>query len=297
MTSHTVTPDMVTADLAQRPQTDSRHSYGLRSWRCHPNLMELPHRHSDIEINFLLDGEVVYLHRDRVVPIQANQLALFWAAIPHQLVERPTQCDFCILTSPFEQFLAWNLPDRLTHPLLLGELLTNTEPEQAQFDRLLLPRWHTDLAEGRSHIALKEIEARLLRFGSRSTTRGARVPAPLDKAGRMASFIIAHHTESISVGTVADAAGLHPSHAMASFKQAFNLTILEYLLQYRITQAQRLLATTDATVLDVGLQCGFGSASNFHAAFKRHTGYSPRAYRQSLLTSVGEPENAVSRRK
>lgn len=261
--------------------------------------MDLPHRHSDIEVNFLLDGEVVYLHRDRVIPIQANQLAIFWAAIPHQLVERPAHCDFCILTLPFELFLGWNLPEQMTQPLLLGELLTDGSEEQAALDRLLMPRWHADLHAGRGHIALKEIEARLWRFTTRAQARPSPgvTPTGLDKAGRMASFLIAHYTEPVTVDMVAAAAGLHPSYAMACFKQAFNLTILEYLQQYRITQAQRLLATSDANVLEIGMESGFGSASNFHATFKRHTGYSPRAYRQALLAPVAAPEKSGSLRR
>ena len=279
---------MLVTDSSKTPPTASRQSYGLQSWRCHPNLMELPHRHSDIEINFLLDGAVVYLHRDRVVPIQTNQLAIFWAAIPHQLIERPAQCDFCILTVPFDLFLSWNLPAQITQPLLLGELLTDGNEGQATVDRLLMPRWHADLHAGRTHIALKEIEARLWRLTTQARLRPSRsaAPATLDKAGQMASFLIAHYSEPVTVDRVAAAAGLHPSYAMACFKQAFNLTILEYLLQYRITQAQRLLATTDANVLEIGMRSGFGSASNFHATFKRHTGYSPRAYRRSLITAA-----------
>lgn len=286
-------PHMPTEHIAP-PPTDSRHSYGLQSWRCRPNLMEMPHRHSDIEINFLLDGEVVYLHRDRVAPLQTHQLAVFWAAIPHQLVERPTHCDFCILTVPFDLFLRWSLPDSITQPLLLGDLLIDVDPAQAQIDRLVIPRWHADLHGGRSHVALKEIEARLWRLVTRARPEAAQgQPQPtLDRAGQMAAFMIEHYPDPITVDMVAAAVGLHPSSAMAGFKRAFNLTMLEYLLQYRITQAQRLLATTDLSVLEVGLQSGFGSASNFHAAFKRHTGYAPRAYRQSLLTSVRTPENA-----
>ena len=41
--------------------------YGLRSWRCQPTVMPLPHRHSDVELNLLLDGAVTYVHRDRFV--------------------------------------------------------------------------------------------------------------------------------------------------------------------------------------------------------------------------------------
>ena len=261
----------------------AQYSYGMSSWRCQPPLMPLPHRHSDIELNLLLAGEVTYVHRDRFVQLAPGDLAIFWAAIPHQLVERPHACDFCIFTVPLELFLAWKLPGDFVQALLAGEMFVEPDAVNAAVDRLLLPRWHTDLAAGRQQVVLKEMEARLWRLALQ--TQDPALPdapgEPVGKAWRMAQYIVANYSAPLAVEAIAAAVGLHPNYAMTCFKRAFDMTILEYVLQYRVTQAQRLLVTTDASVLDIALQSGFGSSSSFYTAFQRATGRTPRSFRQA----------------
>jgi AraC-like DNA-binding protein len=288
------------APLSVRSVPDLERSYGFHSWHCRPELMAMPHRHSDIEINFVLHGEICYLHRDREIRIPSDRLAIFWAAIPHQLIDRPTACDFAILTIPLEVFVGWKLPHAFTQALLWGEMLLDATPSAAALDRLLFPCWHEDLANGRARLALREIEARLWRLAEalaaepaeRPAERPAEeeadgleirtVPAPNAKAHQMARFIVEHYAAPLSVAQVAGAVNLHPSYAMACFKKTFRMTVLDYILHFRVTQAQRLLATTEQSVLEIALQTGFNSTSSFYAAFRRYAGYSPRYYRQSV---------------
>lgn len=263
------------------PSSAQPTSYGLHSWRWLPELMSLPHQHSDIEVNFLLEGGATYIHRDRIATLTAGSFAIFWGAVPHQLIDRTPDCDFCILTIPLDQFLSWKLPHPFTQALLLGELLVDPDPANSPIDRLLLPRWHEDLASTRSHVALKEIEARLWRVAGAAQPHMSptRAIATNAKASQMARFIVEQHAMPLTVAMVADAVGLHPGYAMTCFKKTYRMTILEYLLQYRVTQAERLLVTTDLSVLTIAMQTGFGSASSFYAAFKRFTGREPRSYR------------------
>jgi len=247
--------------------------------------MELPHRHTEIELNLLLEGEIVYAHRDRLVRLAPGQLAIFWAAIPHQLVERPNVCDFCIFTVPLEMFLAWKLPAPLVQDLLAGEMVIDAEPANAPLDRLMLPRWHDELStRAEPLVVLKEMEARLWRLAWQHKPGGASAPRAESHsaAERMAHFIVAHYQTPLTVNAVAEAVGLHPNYAATAFKRTFGLTIWEYTLQYRVTQAQRLLVTTDASVLDVALQSGFGSLSSFYAAFQRFTGATPKDVRRTV---------------
>lgn len=95
----------------------------------------------------------------------------------------------------------------------------------------------------------------------------------------MARFIVENYCEALSVEQVAGAVGLHPNYAMFCFKQSFGLSVLDYLLQYRVTQALRLLTTTDLPILEVGWETGFCSSSNFYSTFKRFTGRTPRSFR------------------
>jgi transcriptional regulator GlxA family with amidase domain len=52
-----------------------------------------------------------------------------------------------------------------------------------------------------------------------------------------------------------------------------------YRLRLRLSRCAVLLLTSDRTVLDIALSCGFQSHESFTRAFGRHFGMTPRAYR------------------
>ena len=110
-----------------------------------------------------------------------------------------------------------------------------------------------------------------------ATAKGVR-----SKAEQIAKFIATHYAEPLRAEQIAAEIGLHPRYAMTIFRQAMGMSIGEYLMQYRVMHAQRLLATSETNVIDVALEVGFGSASRFYAAFKRACGCSPGAYRIAL---------------
>lgn len=262
-----------------------QNSFGLRAWLGNPHLMPRPHRHSEIELNFVCDGAITYLHRDRLVTIPAGRLAIFWAAIPHQLVEG-NESTFYYVTIPLETFLAWKLPQAFTQALLFGDLIMDADGENTSYTHTLFQRWYADLDSERAFIALLEIEARLWRLtldARQSRLNGPLKPAhAANKANQMANFIVEHYEEPLTIEAISASVGLHPNYAMQLFKRVFGLSLLEYAIQYRVAQAQRLLATTDDNVLTIAIQTGFGSSSNFYMAFKKYCGQSPNTYRYAL---------------
>ena len=58
--------------------------------------------------------------------------------------------------------------------------------------------------------------------------------------------------------------------------------IAQWINGFRIAAACEQLASGDAPVTTVMLDCGFFTKSNFNREFRRHTGLSPSAYRQQL---------------
>ena len=274
--------------LAQ--QVCVQHSFGLHAWRGNPHLMPRPHRHSEIELNFVCQGAIAYLHRDMVVTIPAGRLAIFWAAIPHQVVESH-ESTFYYVTIPLETFLAWKLPQSFTQALLFGDLILDEHSENAPYNNLAFQRWHTDLTSERAFIALMEIEALLWRLAL--ATQQSAIPGQTPyahvahtNASRMAKFIVDHYTEPLTVEAIASWVGLHPNYAMQLFKRVFGLSLLDYVIQYRVAQAQRLLVTTDDNVLAIAIQAGFSSSSNFYMAFKKYCGQSPNSYRHALQGAI-----------
>ena len=74
------------------------------------------------------------------------------------------------------------------------------------------------------------------------------------------------------------------SHFMKFFKAHMGSGFVEYLNDYRLTMAERLLKTTDASVLEIAAMSGFDNLSYFNRIFKRKYGQSPGKWRgQELL--------------
>jgi AraC-like DNA-binding protein len=262
-------------------------SYGLTAWFGEPQRMELAHCHNDVELNLIERGTVTYSFGGEIVSLAAGDVCVFWAARPHRL-----SCDTVLpvmhwLTIPLALFLSWNLPDQLSTPILQGQALRRRDEDERTLDELIFRRWHRDLNHGAAEwqaLACLEIQAFLQRFaltvepGQHEGSRGQ----PNSHADAMARFIVARYAEPLSIAAIAASVGLHPHYAMQLFRQTYGMSLLAYLTQYRVAYAQQLLATSDESVLAIGLAAGFGSASRFHSAFKATIGVSPAAYRASL---------------
>ena len=98
----------------------------------------------------------------------------------------------------------------------------------------------------------------------------------------MARFIAENFSEEISVTDVARAARLHPKYAMVLFRRLTGATIKDFLLQHRITHAQRLLLVSDDKIIDIALASGFHSLSAFYSCFTRQVKETPNHFRKRI---------------
>lgn len=65
-------------------------------------------------------------------------------------------------------------------------------------------------------------------------------------------------------------------------KELTNLTPLRYLNKLRIKRSESLLRTTNLSVLDISLECGFSSSQYFSVQFRKEHGVTPSTYRKQL---------------
>ena len=66
---------------------------------------------------------------------------------------------------------------------------------------------------------------------------------------------------------------------MKFFKQHMGTGFIDYLNDYRLTMAERLLKSSDSPVLEIAAQSGFDNLSYFNRICKRKYGISPGKWR------------------
>lgn len=275
----------------QFPKDFSFPNFGFDGCRIPGFRMPRHHRHHEIEILFAENGGMKYLMGGEQVVIPPDRFAIFWASTPHQLIECSSSVIFTWVTIPLGWFLQWQFPKSVVEPLLHGKVLSDEYQSDPTLDRLLVQQWAEDFAtktQETHRIALLEIEARLRRFAhafsniSKQKSKETSLSNGFGRVAQMARFIAEHYTDDLKITDIADTVGLHPNYAMRLFQKTCKASFVDYITRYRVLHAQRLLATSNAKIIDIGFEAGFGSASQFYLAFKNACGKSPRAYRVFL---------------
>lgn len=100
------------------------------------------------------------------------------------------------------------------------------------------------------------------------------------RAKRILSYIHGNYSENITVQDIARSTGISRSECFRCFKKVTNKKPAEYINEYRLTQAARLLLETDERVTEICTSCGFGSSSYFGKLFKDSFGMSPLMFRR-----------------
>jgi AraC-like DNA-binding protein len=268
--------------------------YGFTVEKWMPRLMPRPDRHNEIEINLLTSGTITYLINDRKITVTSKRLVVFWALIPHQIIQFDKEAPYYVCTIPFAQFMSWKLPSAFIEHVLRGDVVTAATTKDYDYDEYLMEVWLQDISKGdvkRIEVSTKEICARLHRFALDSSPvewdgkkEGKHEFSHLDVVERMIIFIARNYKRSIKNEDIGKAVGLHPDYANTIFRKSFGMTLNQYLLQQRILFAQRQLSVSNDGITEIAYEAGFNSLSRFNAAFREKCNCSPREYRKRHLS-------------
>ena len=102
---------------------------------------------------------------------------------------------------------------------------------------------------------------------------------------RARSFIDECYDLPIDLREISEQACLSRYHFLRLFREAFETTPHQYLIQRRIEKAKELLLTGRLSVTDVCFEVGFESLGSFSALFRRCVGDAPINYREREMTS------------
>ena len=98
---------------------------------------------------------------------------------------------------------------------------------------------------------------------------------------RAISIVEDFYGRDLTVQYIADKLGLNRSYLSEIFSKQMGVPLKKYILDFRITQSEEFLFTSDWSVDYISQICGFNSPSYFSKIFKEYHGISPTEYRKS----------------
>lgn len=93
-------------------------------------------------------------------------------------------------------------------------------------------------------------------------------------------FIYEHYAEDISSQVIADKLNVSDGYLRMIFKKEQKCTLKEYITQYRLEKAKKMLIESNKKVYEIAAACGFSSSQHFCRVFHQRMGVAPGEYKQ-----------------
>jgi AraC-like DNA-binding protein len=98
---------------------------------------------------------------------------------------------------------------------------------------------------------------------------------------KVLSYIQANYQNEIHLEVISKYIGMSKVSFCRFMKKRTGKNFVEYLNDYRLGIASRLLVNSNKTVAEITFECGFNNFSNFNRIFKKRKGSSPKEFRDN----------------
>jgi AraC-like DNA-binding protein len=92
------------------------------------------------------------------------------------------------------------------------------------------------------------------------------------------SLIEQEYPNNLTLEDISKAAGMTPKYFYRLFREMTQRSPIDYLNYYRIECSCTQLVSTDASIAEIALNCGFNDISYFIETFKKYSGITPKQY-------------------
>ena len=87
-------------------------------------------------------------------------------------------------------------------------------------------------------------------------------------------------SSDLSLNNLASIFGVNSSYLSSLFKKETGVTLTEYVNKKRVERAKELLLSTNLQIQNISQRCGILDVNYFTKTFKKHTGLTPKKYRE-----------------
>ena len=183
---------------------------------------------------------------------------------PEFLARVADQCEITISRSPLAvRFSQMDEKTRAVGLMLLEELKETTAPS----------RYRADLLAELLAVHLLEIH------GENAPHLESKGGLPPAKLRRVCRYIAENLDGNLELAELAETVEMNIFHFARMFKQATGFAPHQFVVGRRIARAKELLTETKMPLVEICLEVGIQSQNHFTTLFRRHTGHTPKKFR------------------
>lgn len=121
------------------------------------------------------------------------------------------------------------------------------------------------------------LENALLEFSER--VKNGKMQKHLKPINICQNYIFTHLYEDITLSHLAEIVALNPSYLSSLFKKEVGISLGEYIQRAKIDESKSLMTYTKHSISEISTLLNFHDQSHFTKVFKKHTGISPKQFK------------------
>lgn len=255
------------------------------------------HWHQCYEIVFVAEGEMECHCPDQMLRLQKGE-AVFVSAGTLHLYRQVSQSP-CVLyahlfdpdfligglgSSYYQKYIA---PISKSPDIRLQAIRPDNHHQRLMLEHLqnmiTLSRQESAGYEFQLRHQLSQLWLRLLTLcADRQSPADIHSDSDVQRIKIMVNFIHENFSQHLTLKDIADSASISERECSRCFQRCFRMSTIQYLHDYRIRKATRMLLEGEKSISQISESCGFCTPSYFGRRFQEIFGCSPREYRQKI---------------
>lgn len=264
-------------------------------------LYRTPHFHRDFEICLLLEGTMSLTTSEATLTFEKNDLWIINPFLQHeyQAVGAPLLL-LIVQISPVFFSSYFSLINNISFSLTP---IHTDMPEYQNLRKLIITiarcsfhkqeRYELKCAEMLNHLFDRLMDHIPFRTISDDEKNATKSRAKLLR--KITSYIDENYYHKLLLSDIAKELNLTANYLSHFFKITSGVSFQKYLAKIRCTRASILLQTTNLSLFDISISCGFSDIKYFTKNFREFFGVHPNEFRKNTLAITPEDVSALSR--
>ena len=245
----------------------------------------IEHTHDFIEIVYVKSGEALHVINDQVYHIGVGDIMVIPKEYRHYIKpinsHKSSENDFRIINIIFEEgIVEFDKSSFSGKPINVGNdgkilhlIEQICEEYRAKEDNYIYAmKMYLSLM-----LLLLERKDRLLQKGKSLISGVDFTDIYIDK---VVQYVSENYKQNIFIDDIANYIGLSKGYLQRLFKKRAGLTLVDYIIRYRIQESCKLLLETNYSIYEIAGQVGFFDLKHFYNKFKELLNQTPKQYRK-----------------